>query len=250
MYNYKICIAGKNQCSIDFVSFLIRKKLKNNIIVLPNASDKGVDNWQPSLKKFSKKNKIKIVRKSELYRIKNLILFSIEYEKILKVSKFKSDKLFNVHFSLLPKYRGCNTNYLQVKYGEKTTGVTLHKIDKGIDTGEIIDQIKFNLNINDTAIENYKKLMKYSVKIFQKNFLKIIKKKYNLKKQKDKFSSYYPRNFVDYKNDNKLINKSNSIKNHNQIRSLIFPPYQLPIVNGKKVSKSTYKNNKIILKFA
>ena len=42
------------------------------------------------------------------------------------------------------------------------------------------------------------------------------------------------------------INKP-SFKLHNKIRSLIFPPYQIPVVNGIKVKKSLYKNNKIYL---
>ena len=37
--NKIICIAGKNKCSIDFLKFTA-KKLKKNILVLPNKSDK------------------------------------------------------------------------------------------------------------------------------------------------------------------------------------------------------------------
>ena len=48
------------------------------------------------------------------------------------------------------KFRGCHTNYLQIKFGEKRSGVTLHKIDKGVDTGKIIDQLEFIIDINDT----------------------------------------------------------------------------------------------------
>ena len=41
--------------------------------------------------------------------------------------------------------------------------------------------------------------------------------------------------------------KKPSLKLHNKIRSLIFPPYQIPEVNGLQVKKSLYKNNKIYL---
>ena len=51
----KICIAGKNSCAIRIVSFLEKKISKNNIIILPNISDKGIDGWQPSLRKYAKK---------------------------------------------------------------------------------------------------------------------------------------------------------------------------------------------------
>ena len=102
--------------------------------------------------------------------VKKLTLFSFEYEKILNINLFKTNNLFNLHFSLLPKFRGCHTNFLQVYNGEKKSGVTLHRIDKGIDTGNIIDQIKFKINLNDTGLDNYIKLMKFSNKLFNKNF--------------------------------------------------------------------------------
>ena len=142
-----ICIAGKNQCSIDAIKILAKYRInKKNIFILPNSTDNSQDTWQPSLKKYALKNKFKIVKLSELYEIKDLIFFSLEYEKIINVNKFKSKRLFNYHFSLLPKYRGCHTNFLQIFNGEKYTGVTLHRINKGIDSGNIIDQKNLKLS--------------------------------------------------------------------------------------------------------
>ena len=245
----KICVAGKNTCSIKIVSFLEKKINKNNIMILPNKGDKGINGWQPSLKNYAKKKKLKIVKEKDLYRIKNLIFISIEYEEILDIRKFLSKELFNIHFSLLPKYRGCHTNYLQIKNGEKHSGVTIHKINKGIDTGNIIDQIKYKININTDALKNYKKLMHYSVLIFAKNFQKIISKKYTQKKQNKKKSSYFPRKFINYNKEKFITKRENTLKFHNRIRALIFPPFQLPIYNGKKIEKTTFKNGKVYLKF-
>jgi len=243
-----ICIAGKNKCAIDAIKFLLVKKIsKNKILALPNNNDDGKDGWQPSFKKFAKKNKIKIIKISDIYSLKNLFFFSLEYDKIIKVQKFISKNLYNLHFSLLPKYRGCHTNFLQISNGEKISGVTLHKIDKGIDTGDIIDQIKFKIKINDTAFDNYKKLMIKSVKLFKQNFLRIVNKNYSLKKQKLSRGSYFSRDSVDYEKKLKINISKNSLRNHNKIRSLIFPAYQYPIVNGVKVKKSIYKNKKIYL---
>ena len=53
----KICVAGKNKCSIDIVAFILKKIGKKNLLILPNKSDKGIDGWQPSLKKYAKKIK-------------------------------------------------------------------------------------------------------------------------------------------------------------------------------------------------
>ena len=52
------------------------------------------------------------------------------------------------------------TSCLPILNGETITGVTLHKIDSGIDTGYIIKQKVFKININDTARDLYLKYLK------------------------------------------------------------------------------------------
>ena len=123
----------------------------------------------------------------------------------------------------------------------------MHKINKGIDTGDIVDQKRFKIKINDTAYDNYFRLMHCSVKLLKNNVNNILNSNYSLRKQNLSNGRYYKRSSVDYK---KILNfnmKKPSLKLHIKIRSLIFPPYQLPYVNGVKVKKSLYKNNKIYL---
>tara|TARA_Y100000996_G_scaffold372067_1_gene320790 strand:+ start:582 stop:1340 length:759 start_codon:yes stop_codon:yes gene_type:complete len=246
--NKVICIAGKNQCAIDALKYVVKRfKKKYKILALPNINDNGVNSWQKSFKKYCTKNKIKITKLKNLYKIKNLYFFSLEFESILKVNKFKSKNLFNIHFSVLPKYRGCHTNYFQILNGERVSGVTLHIIDKGIDTGSIIDVAKFMINKNDTAFDNYLKLLNKSSYLFKKNIKKILENKFKLKKQNLIKGSYYSRKSVNYKKLTNIKKLKHNIKTHNKIRSLIFPPFQLPIYNGKKIKKSIYRNKKIYL---
>ena len=246
--NKIVCIAGTNECAIKSLEYLLKKKNKKfDILALPDKSDKSIDGWQPSFRKFAKKKHVKITTLNNLYKLKNLYLFSLEFRDLLNVNSFKSKKLFNIHFSLLPKYRGCHTNFLQIFNGEKKTGVTLHRIEKGIDTGKIVDKIIFSIGINDTSFKNYNKLMKYSFLIFKKNFNKIINENYMLKKQNLKKGNYFSRNSVDYNKIKILDRIKHNFKTHNRIRALIFPPFQLPIYRGRKIIKSIYKNNKIKL---
>ncbi len=246
--NKKICIAGKNECSIKFVKFVSKIIPKKNILILNNKSDKGEDGWQPSLKKFAIKNKIRRVNLKSLYKIKNLIFISIEFESIINIYKFTSKELFNFHFSLLPKYRGCHTNFFQIYNGEKFSGVTLHKIDNGIDTGPIIDQIKFSVNKNANAFINYHNLMDNSVKLLKKNFNKILKCNYKTREQILKNGSYYPRNSIDYNKMKYFSLKKLNFKSFNKLKAFIFPPLQLPYLNNKRVLdiKFLNKNFKII----
>ena len=247
--NKVICIAGKNQCSIDFLKFTAKKIKKRNILVLPNKSDKGKLTWQPSLRSYAEKNNFKITNLKSLYKIENLIFISIEFEEIINLKNFKSKELFNFHFSLLPKYRGCHTNFFQLYFGEKNSGVTLHKIDNGIDTGPIISNIKFKININDNALVNYKRLMKSSSLLYRKNFVKIIKNNYKEKKQNNKRSTYFSRSSVNYDKMKHFSIKNMNLKFFHRIKAFIFPPLQLPVVNSKLVKNIRLINKKIVLTY-
>jgi len=59
----------------------------------------------------------------------------------------------NVHFSLLPKYRGAAPVNWAIVNGEKTTGVTTMQMDAGLDTGAILLQRQIDIGETETAIE-------------------------------------------------------------------------------------------------
>jgi len=59
---------------------------------------------------------------------------------------------FNVHFGPLPHYAGVNAQCWAIFNGEKKHGVTLHRIDEGIDTGDIVYIESFDLSPNETGL--------------------------------------------------------------------------------------------------
>jgi phosphoribosylglycinamide formyltransferase 1 len=60
-------------------------------------------------------------------------------------------RIINVHPSLLPKFPGMESWKQALAAGEKVTGCTVHYVDAGIDSGEIIAQRKVPVWPNDTA---------------------------------------------------------------------------------------------------
>jgi len=56
----------------------------------------------------------------------------------------------NIHTAKLPKYRGLYPTYWAMAHGEKTLGVSIHYIEKGIDTGKIILQDELEIPSNTT----------------------------------------------------------------------------------------------------
>jgi len=63
----------------------------------------------------------------------------IIHQDLIDIPKFGS---INLHPSLLPNYRGMSPQHWPIFNGDKETGVTVHFIDEGVDTGDIIIQQK------------------------------------------------------------------------------------------------------------
>ena len=74
----------------------------------------------------------------------------VSYGAILKDQVLESLEWFNLHFSLLPKLRGAAPVQRAILRGEFPTGVTLFKIDEGMDTGPIFSQKLVDIDDLDT----------------------------------------------------------------------------------------------------
>jgi methionyl-tRNA formyltransferase len=61
--------------------------------------------------------------------------------------------ILNVHASLLPKYRGAAPIQWAIANGETATGVTIMRIDAGLDTGDMLRKAETPIGDNETAIE-------------------------------------------------------------------------------------------------
>jgi len=246
----KICLAGKNQIAVNSIKFLIEEMniKKEDLVICPNSNDSGMDRWQPSLKKLGTEMGINTSGLQDLYDLKDLIFISLEFDRIIKPKYFNTDKLYNIHFSLLPKYKGMYTSVFPLLNGETQSGVTLHCIDEGIDTGDIISQLKFEIGIKDTCRDLYFKYLKFGFELFKRSINDLLNGKFIVKKQSHLDSTYNSKNSLDFNNINIDLNKT-SFEIHNQIRAFIFKEYQLPSLNNYFITKSTLTDEKIAKKY-
>ena len=253
MKKNKICIAGNYNIAVECTKFLLKNYNHIDLYAIFNANDDGKDNFQKSYKKFCKKIKrIKIIKIEDAYDLDDLIFISLHFDKIIKTENFNTKKFYNIHFSLLPEYKGMHTTAWPIINGEKYSGVTLHKIDNGIDTGDIISQIKFKIKNNDNAEKVFLNYIKYGTILFKKCFNNLLNGKFKSRKQDIKNSSYYNKPSIDFKNIKINLNKT-AFEIHNELRAFTFKFYQLPQVHGKRIifskimkSKSDRKPGKII----
>ena len=66
------------------------------------------------------------------------------------VNSLPSKFIVNVHPSLLPKYKGMNAIKQAIDDRAEYTGVTIHYVNEGMDSGSIIKQDSIKINKNDT----------------------------------------------------------------------------------------------------
>ena len=232
----KICVAGKNDIAIYGLKLIMDKVNRQDIVCIPNLTDTGYDTWQPSFQKFVKQNNLNLVELDQIYETPNLIFLSLEFDRLIRPKKFVSSNLYNIHFSKLPSYKGMFTSAHPILNNEKTTGVTLHKIDPGIDTGDIIDQIEFEIPSIVTSRQLYKSYLENSKKLVKRNLKNLLTGQITAEPQSNFNSSYYSRNSINYKNLKLNLFKT-AFEVQNQVKAFYFPEYQVPRFLGAPLQK-------------
>jgi phosphoribosylglycinamide formyltransferase-1 len=84
-------------------------------------------------------------------------------------------KIINIHPSLLPKYKGLNAIKQAIDNNDHELGVTIHYVDAGIDTGEIIEQDKITIEDLGLPIEEIEAMVhKVEHKLYVSTLQKLI----------------------------------------------------------------------------
>lgn len=122
----------------------------------------------PPVKQFALENDLKVfqfskIREEGVAILKQLnpdIMVTCAYgqilsQEILDIPRFG---VINIHASILPKYRGASPIHYAIKNGETSTGITIMRSDKGIDTGDIIVQKSIDILENETCGELFERL--------------------------------------------------------------------------------------------
>jgi phosphoribosylglycinamide formyltransferase-1 len=170
--NLGILISGRGSNMLNLVNAsqrgLINSKIK--IVISNNKNSSGID-------KAKRKNiKTKIINQKDYgskkdfenaltntLKNQNVDLVCLAgFMSILSKNFLKewNRKVINIHPSLLPSFRGKNAVKQALEQRVKTAGCSVHFVDEGIDTGEIISQEKVPVSSNDDEETLGKKILK------------------------------------------------------------------------------------------
>ncbi len=178
-------ILGNKDLAVGCLDILLKHGI-NVVGIVLNPDDNGQETgWYKSLRKAAIEKGIPYYQPiniscedgvSYISSLKPDLLFSFSYSRIIKeiiLNQAKSGA-FNIHFSMLPHYRGCLPIVYALSNGDSKIGVTLHYMDEGIDTGDIVSQCTIDVENTDTAYSLYFKCVELGIKLLDQTIPAII----------------------------------------------------------------------------
>jgi methionyl-tRNA formyltransferase len=174
----KTLFLGSSWESVETLKSL-NKDVRFDIVGVITTTDKPIGRNQvitPSkVKVYALENGINVFhteKKEEKYR-EALEIFEPELivckafgEIIPKIFiEYPIYKAVNIHFSLLPKYRGAVPIQKAILQGDKETGITIMLMSEGLDEGDILQQYKENILPKDTNLSLRKRLVEKSSQV-------------------------------------------------------------------------------------
>jgi methionyl-tRNA formyltransferase len=98
----------------------------------------------------------------------------------------------NVHASLLPRWRGAAPIQAAIMHGDKQTGVTIMRMDAGIDTGGILSQQAIEIHPQDTSLSLSARLAELGANLLLETLPEYLAGRIPIQEQDDQFASYAP----------------------------------------------------------
>ncbi len=159
----KIVFFGTSEVGLPILNALLQTEEVALVVTSPDAPVGRKQVLTPSpISEYAKARGLKVEQPAqvknnpeflELLRAQNADIFIVvSYGKILpkELLDIPPLKTLNVHFSLLPKYRGAAPIQYALLNGEEKTGTTIFVLDELVDHGPILAQAEFKIDEEDT----------------------------------------------------------------------------------------------------
>lgn len=198
----KFAFATCVRLGLDCLEAIYKMRKSVEFIVTLNDDKDKNKSGRVYLDDFAKKHNIPLIKINNINEdkvINALKEYNIDYFFVIGWSQIAKSNLLGaankgcigMHPTLLPEGRGRAAIPWAIIKGLKYTGVTMFKLDVGVDTGDIIGQerIKLSKTINSTKL--YDKIAKLHVKLMRKNFTLLEEDKLIFKKQDDALATVW-----------------------------------------------------------
>ena len=200
----KVVLASSSEVSIPVLNFLHNTPGIDLLSVITNpdkATGRGQALAPNHVAQWCEEFKVAVEKPADnsellncIKEIKADLLITVAYGHILKEEVLSKPKFgtINLHYSLLPAYRGAAPVQWAILNGEKVTGVSVFKLDAGMDTGPIYLQKKQEISREDSTLDLLTKLNSVGVELIGET-LKLIEAGKSPTAQSDLGISYAPK---------------------------------------------------------
>jgi methionyl-tRNA formyltransferase len=212
-------------------------------LVVTHRDDPAENRWFASVASLSREHGIATLEDpdpaevdAKLRELATGFIFSFYYRRMLPVQwlALASRGAFNMHGSLLPKYRGRAPVNWAVLMGENETGATLHEMVARPDAGRIVDQERVAIGEDDTAFEVFGRVTAAAESVLERSLPRLAAGTAVLTDQDLSKGSY----FGGRKPEDGRIDWSKSAREiHNLVRA-VAPPYPGAFTEGMKVHRT------------
>lgn len=195
-------------------------------LVVTHSDDPNENRWYASLYDFARERKLRVLADPPLDTLDvgtPDLIFSFYYRSMLPMSLLAKARLgaFNMHGSLLPKYRGRAPLNWAILKGERETGVTLHEMVEKPDAGRIVDQQSVPIGPDDTAVEVFHRMTDAAVAVLARSLPAIVQGTVAFKPNDLARGSYYGRRRPE---DGRIDWTKSAQEIHNLVRA-VAPPF-------------------------
>lgn len=232
------------------------------IITSPDRkSGRGLELKETPVSIWAKDHNIKYIKPEKLdvsfieeFEKHNIDLsIVVAYGKILPEKLINLPKLgtINIHYSLLPKYRGASPLESTLLNGDTVTGVSIQQMAFKLDSGPILAEIESPIDINETKKDLKNKLIKLGGNLLCESIPNIINKNIIPKIQDESKATYCSKI---KKEDGEIDLTTDPLINYNKYRAFYEWPgvYFYKIKKDKKIrvkiKEALYENNLFIIK--
>jgi methionyl-tRNA formyltransferase len=87
----------------------------------------------------------------------------VAYGRLIPVSLLAHIPMINLHFSLLPRWRGAAPVERAILAGDRTTGACIMRVMEGLDTGEVYRRCEIDIGDTETAVELRNRLLNEAI---------------------------------------------------------------------------------------
>ena len=164
-------------------------------------------------------------------------------EKALRIPKFG---WINIHFSILPKWRGAAPVQHSILNGEQSTGISIFKLDQGMDTGPIYLSKEFSLKEDETTTEVLNRLSVEGSEMTL-DVLKMIEDRKQPKDQSNTAVSFAPKF---QKKDGEINWRKSSESIYNLYRALGSNPGIWTVLNGVRLKIDSLRRSDVQLQLS